>query len=45
MKYYKRNIEDAITKAARQFRVLALTGMRQTGKSTLLRHLFQNTHC
>jgi predicted AAA+ superfamily ATPase len=44
MKYYRRNIEDAVTKAARQFRVLVLTGMRQTGKSTLLQHLFQNTH-
>ena len=44
MKYYTRNIESVLKKAAGQFRVLVLTGMRQTGKSTLLRHLFQKTH-
>ena len=44
MKYYARNIEDVFKKAAGQFRVLVLTGMRQTGKSTLLQHLFQKTH-
>lgn len=44
MKYYRRNIEDVLKKAAGLFRVLVLTGMRQTGKSTLLRHLFQKTH-
>ncbi len=44
MKYYTRNIEDVLKKAAGQFRVLVLTGMRQTGKSTLLHHLFQKTH-
>lgn len=44
MKYYRRDIEDVFTRAAGQFRVLVLTGMRQTGKSTLLRHLFPKTH-
>ena len=44
MKYYARNIEAVLKKAAGQFRVLVLTGMRQTGKSTLLAHLFQKTH-
>lgn len=44
MKYYTRNIEGVLKEAAGQFRVLVLTGMRQTGKSTLLRHLFQKTH-
>jgi uncharacterized protein len=44
MKYYKRDIEGLLVKAARQFRVLVLTGMRQTGKSTLLCHLFKKTH-
>ena len=44
MKYYRRDIEDVLRKAAGQFRVLVLTGMRQTGKSTLLGHLFQKTH-
>lgn len=44
MKYYRRNIEGVLKRAAGQFRVLVLTGMRQTGKSTLLAHLFQKTH-
>lgn len=44
MKFYPRNISRFLEEAAGQFRVLALTGMRQTGKSTLLQHLFQNTH-
>ncbi|MBU0896163.1 MAG: ATP-binding protein [Candidatus Omnitrophica bacterium] len=44
MKYYTRNIEDVLKKATGQFRVLVLTGARQTGKSTLLQHLFQKTH-
>ncbi|MFA5261817.1 MAG: ATP-binding protein, partial [Candidatus Omnitrophota bacterium] len=44
MRYYPRNIENVLKKAAGQFRVLVLTGMRQTGKSTLLQHLFQKTH-
>jgi uncharacterized protein len=44
MKYYTRDIEGVLKKAVRQFRVLVLTGMRQTGKSTLLSHLFKKTH-
>jgi len=44
MKYYRRDIENILKEAAGQFRVLVLTGMRQTGKSTLLQHLFQKTH-
>jgi len=44
MKYYSRNIEGVLKRAAGQFRVLALTGMRQTGKSTLLNYLFKKTH-
>ena len=44
MKYYKRDVELVIKEAARQFRVVVLTGARQTGKSTLLRHLFNKTH-
>lgn len=42
--YYQRDIESTLVKAARQFRVVVLTGARQTGKSTLLKHLFQSTH-
>ena len=44
MSYYPRDIEAVLIKAARQFRVVVLTGARQTGKSTLLQHLFSETH-
>ncbi len=44
MKYYPREIEPVIIRAAKQFRVVVLTGARQTGKSTLLQHLFGKTH-
>lgn len=44
MTYYPRDIEATLQEAARQFRVVVLTGARQTGKSTLLRHLFSKTH-
>ena len=42
--YYPRQIESILQKAARRFRVVVLTGARQTGKSTLLKHLFRRTH-
>lgn len=44
MNYYKRDIEKVIKSAAGKFRVVGLTGARQTGKSTLLRHIFSKTH-
>lgn len=44
MAYYPRQIEPVLKKAVSQFRVLALTGARQTGKSTLLKHLFGRSH-
>lgn len=44
MRYYPRNIEKLLKKAARQFRIVVVTGSRQTGKSTLLQHLFKKTH-
>ena len=44
MKYYTREMEDTLQKAVKQFRVIVLTGARQTGKSTLLKHLFLKTH-
>ena len=39
-RYLPREIEPLIRKAARQFPVVCVTGPRQTGKSTLLLHLF-----
>jgi uncharacterized protein len=40
--YVPRDIEKELLAATQQFPVLVLTGARQTGKSTLLRHLFPN---
>lgn len=40
MKYIERAIEQRIKKAAKQFPAIAITGPRQTGKSTLLKTLF-----
>jgi len=39
MKYYKRVLEKRILEISKQFPVLLLTGPRQVGKTTLLRHL------
>lgn len=39
-KYIKRSLEPVIKKAAREFPVVVLTGPRQSGKTTLLKHLF-----
>lgn len=44
MKYYPRDIEPVLRRAARDFRAVVLTGARQTGKSTLFRHLFARSH-
>lgn len=40
--YVSRDVEPELRAAARQFPVVVLTGARQTGKSTLLQHLFPN---
>jgi len=42
--YINRLIENTILKATKTFPVVILTGARQSGKTTLLRHLFENTH-
>lgn len=39
-KYVKRDLEPLLKKAFKQFPALILTGARQTGKSTLIQHLF-----
>lgn len=39
-KYIHRNIEKEIEQAAQYFSVISVTGPRQSGKSTLLKHLF-----
>lgn len=38
--YINRNISNSILEACKYFSVITLTGPRQSGKSTLLRHLF-----
>lgn len=40
MEYIRREIEDIIEKSSENFKAVLVTGARQTGKSTLLRHLF-----
>ncbi len=41
--YVARTLETFVTKAAQQFPVVLLTGARQVGKTTLLRHLSEVT--
>lgn len=43
--YIHRTIEETIAEAAQYFSVISVTGPRQSGKSTLLRHLFANVPC
>lgn len=39
MRYIQRNIEATLQKAAKQFSAVLITGARQVGKTTLLKHL------
>lgn len=42
--YITRKIEQTINRISNQFKVLLLTGARQVGKTTLLKHLAQNSN-
>lgn len=38
--YLSRKMEDVVLEAARYFPVISITGPRQSGKTTMLKHLF-----
>lgn len=42
--YIPRDIEKVVKDSARQFPALIITGPRQSGKTTLLKHLFSKNH-
>ena len=42
MEYIKRAIEDVVVHSSKTFKCVLVTGARQTGKSTLIRHLCTN---
>jgi predicted AAA+ superfamily ATPase len=42
--YIRRSLEPVLKRAAREFPVVVLTGPRQSGKTTLLKHLFGVPH-
>lgn len=44
MDYIKRDIETTIVEAAKYFPVITVTGPRQSGKTTMLRHVFPDLH-
>ena len=44
MVYYSRNLEKVLLAATKSFRCVVLSGARQTGKSTLLKKLFQDKY-
>lgn len=44
MSYIKRTLEPIILQSSKEFPAILLTGPRQSGKTTALKHLFGNTH-
>lgn len=44
LQYRDRTLARVLSRAARQFSALVVTGPRQSGKTTLVRHLFGTTH-
>ena len=44
MDYHPRIIESRLAEMVRHFPVATVTGARQTGKSTLVQHLFGTSH-
>jgi len=42
--YIKRSLEKVLEKAASEFPAVILTGPRQSGKTTLLKHLFADAY-
>ena len=45
MEYISRDIENIIIEMARYFQVVVVTGPRQSGKTTLIQHLFAHYAC
>jgi uncharacterized protein len=44
LRYIKRALEPVLKRAAAEFPAIVLTGPRQSGKTTVLKHLFGKTH-